>query len=150
MALSLKRIKKEVLDISKESSPYYSAEPIDDEDMFHWIGKIIGPPDSPYQGGVFFLNIEFPNDYPFRPPIIKFTTKIYHPNINSDGSISLDILKDEWSPNLNIGKVLLNIMALLKVPDLNSNLASDAINIYKQNRNLYETTAKEWTKKYAY
>ena len=49
---------------------------------------------TPYEGGVFFLNIHFPNDYPFKPPKLTFSTRIYHPNINSNGSICLDILKD--------------------------------------------------------
>merc|ERR1712224_372676 len=74
---------------------------------------IMGPPDSPYQGGVFFLNINFPSDYPFKPPKVHFTTKIYHCNVNSNGAICLDILKDQWSPALTISKVLLSISSLL-------------------------------------
>lgn len=68
---------------------------------------IMGPPDSPYQGGVFFLTIHFPTDYPFKPPKVAFTTRIYHPNINSNGSICLDILRSQWSPALTISKVRL-------------------------------------------
>lgn len=60
--------------------------------------------DSPFQGGVFFLAIHFPTDYPFKPPKVNFTTRIYHPNINSNGSICLDILRDQWSPALTISK----------------------------------------------
>ncbi|RXM36360.1 Ubiquitin-conjugating enzyme E2 D4 [Acipenser ruthenus] len=60
--------------------------------------------DSPYQGGVFFLTIHFPTDYPFKPPKVAFTTKIYHPNINSNGSICLDILRSQWSPALTVSK----------------------------------------------
>lgn len=60
--------------------------------------------ESPYSGGVFFLGIHFPTDYPFKPPKVNFTTRIYHPNINSNGSICLDILRDQWSPALTISK----------------------------------------------
>jgi ubiquitin-conjugating enzyme E2 D/E len=60
--------------------------------------------ESPYAGGVFFLSIMFPTDYPFKPPKVSFTTKIYHPNINANGSICLDILRDQWSPALTISK----------------------------------------------
>src|SRR5437660_406756 len=60
--------------------------------------------DSPYASGVFFLAIHFPTDYPFKPPKVNFTTRIYHPNINSNGSICLDILRDQWSPALTISK----------------------------------------------
>lgn len=64
--------------------------------MFTWQATIMGPGDSPYQGGVFFLTIKFPTDYPFKPPKVQFNTKIYHPNINASGGICLDILKDQW------------------------------------------------------
>ena len=64
----------------------------------------MGPSDSPFQGGVFFLNIHFPADYPFKPPKVSFTTRIYHPNVNSNGSICLDILNAQWSPALTISK----------------------------------------------
>ena len=65
---------------------------------------IIYQTDSPYTGGVFFLNIHFPTDYPFKPPKVNFTTRIYHPNINSNGGICLDILREQWSPALTISK----------------------------------------------
>ena len=75
----------------------------EDEDLYHW-SAIMGPSKSPYEGGVFHLNINFPKDYPFSAPKIVFTTKIYHPNINSSGGICLDVLKDQWSPALTISK----------------------------------------------
>jgi ubiquitin-protein ligase len=64
----------------------------------------MGPGDSPYSGGVFFVLIHFPPDYPFKPPKVQFQTKVYHPNVNSQGSICLDILKEQWSPALTISK----------------------------------------------
>jgi ubiquitin-protein ligase len=67
--------------------------------------------DSPYSGGVFFLTIHFPTDYPFKPPKVNFTTRIYHPNINSNGSICLDILRDQWSPALTISKGASKLMS---------------------------------------
>ena len=104
--MALKRIQKELVDFNKDPPASISAGPVND-DLFHWQATIMGPPDSPYQGGVFFLNVHFPTDYPCKPPKCTFTTKIYHPNINGNGSICLDILKDQWSPALTISKVLL-------------------------------------------
>ena len=109
----------------------------------------MGPADSPFQGGVFFLNVNFPTDYPFKPPKITFTNRIYHPNINSNGSICLDILKDQWSPALTISKVLLSISSLLTDANPDDPLVPEIANIYKSDRAKYENTAKEWTKKYA-
>ena len=105
--MALKRIERELLEIQKEPPANCSAGP-DGDDMFLWRATIIGPDKSPYESGIFFLNVTFSYNYPFKPPKIKFLTKIYHPNINSNGNICLDILKDNWSPALTISKVLLS------------------------------------------
>ncbi|KAM7376323.1 hypothetical protein PAMP_006065 [Pampus punctatissimus] len=94
---------QELNDLARDPPAQCSAGPVGD-DMFHWQATIMGPSDSPYQGGVFFLTIHFPTDYPFKPPKVAFTTRIYHPNINSNGSICLDILRSQWSPALTISK----------------------------------------------
>merc|ERR1712178_511736 len=119
------------------------------DDMFDWQATIMGPPDSPYQGGVFFLNINFPSDYPFKPPKVHFTTRIYHCNINSNGGICLDILKDQWSPALTISKVLLSICSLLTDPNPDDPLVPDIAQMLKTNRSEYEKMARLWTEKYA-
>ncbi|RQM07633.1 hypothetical protein DH86_00002098, partial [Scytalidium sp. 3C] len=116
---------------------------------FHWQATIMGPSDSPYSGGVFFLAIHFPTDYPFKPPKVNFTTRIYHPNINSNGSICLDILRDQWSPALTISKVLLSICSMLTDPNPDDPLVPEIAHVYKTDRARYEATAREWTRKYA-
>jgi ubiquitin-conjugating enzyme E2 D/E len=121
--------------------------------------------DSPYAGGVFFLSITFPTDYPFKPPKVSFTTKIYHPNINANGSICLDILRDQWSPALTISKgqppclcemisannifpsVLLSICSMLTDPNPDDPLVPDIAHLYKTDTIRYEATAREWTRK---
>ncbi|XP_072492845.1 ubiquitin-conjugating enzyme E2 D4 isoform X1 [Notamacropus eugenii] len=109
----------------------------------------MGPNDSPYQGGVFFLTIHFPTDYPFKPPKVAFTTKIYHPNINSNGSICLDILRSQWSPALTVSKVLLSICSLLCDPNPDDPLVPEIAHTYKADREKYNRLAREWTQKYA-
>ncbi|GJW55244.1 ubiquitin-conjugating enzyme 28 [Tanacetum coccineum] len=119
------------------------------EDMFHWQATIMGPSDSPYSGGVFLVTIHFPPDYPFKPPKVAFRTKVFHPNVNSNGSICLDILKEQWSPALTISKVLLSICSLLTDPNPDDPLVPEIAHMYKTDRSKYETTARSWTQKYA-
>ncbi|VWU53051.1 ubiquitin-conjugating enzyme E2 [Hepatocystis sp. ex Piliocolobus tephrosceles] len=99
--MALKRITKELQNLNKDPPTNCSAGPIGD-DLFFWQATIMGPGDSPYENGVYFLNIKFPPDYPFKPPKIIFTTKIYHPNISTAGAICLDILKENWREALSI------------------------------------------------
>jgi len=117
--------------------------------MFHWQATIMGPSDSPYSGGVFLVTIHFPPDYPFKPPKVAFKTKVFHPNVNSNGSICLDILKEQWSPALTISKVLLSICSLLTDPNPDDPLVPEIAHMYKADRAKYESTARSWTQKYA-
>ncbi|XP_060005519.1 ubiquitin-conjugating enzyme E2 E2 isoform X2 [Lagenorhynchus albirostris] len=112
LSTSAKRIQKELAEITLDPPPNCSAGPKGDN-IYEWRSTILGPPGSVYEGGVFFLDITFSPDYPFKPPKVTFRTRIYHCNINSQGVICLDILKDNWSPALTISKVLLSICSLL-------------------------------------
>ncbi|KAF4090194.1 hypothetical protein AMELA_G00049020 [Ameiurus melas] len=146
--MALKRIQKELTDLARDPPAQCSAGPVGD-DVFHWQATIMGPNESPYQGGVFFLTIHFPTDYPFKPPKVAFTTRIYHPNINSNGSICLDILRSQWSPALTISKVLLSICSLLCDPNPDDPLVPEIARIYKTDTEKYNKMAREWTEKYA-
>ncbi|CAG9318817.1 unnamed protein product [Blepharisma stoltei] len=147
--MALKRIQKELADLQRDPPTNCSAGPTDDNDLYNWTATLIGPDDCPYQGGVFFLNIQFPTDYPFKPPKVTFTTRIYHPNINANGGICLDILKDQWSPALTISKVLLSISSLLTDANPNDPLVPEIAHLYKNDRARYDATAREWTRRYA-
>lgn len=146
--MATKRIQKELKDLMRDPPSNCSAGP-SGENLFKWTASIIGPGDSPYTGGVFFLSISFPPDYPFKPPKVQFITKIYHPNINSNGNICLDILRDQWSPALTVSKVLLSISSLLTDPNPDDPLVPDIARVFKENRSRYEATAREWTQRYA-
>ncbi|XP_072335021.1 ubiquitin-conjugating enzyme E2 D1b isoform X1 [Scyliorhinus torazame] len=141
-------VQQELKDLQRDPPAQCSAGPAGD-DMFVWQATIMGPYDSPYQGGVFFLAIQFPTDYPFKPPKVAFTTRIYHPNINSNGSICLDILRSQWSPALTISKVLLSICSLLCDPNPDDPLVPEIAHMYKTDKEKYNKQARDWTQKYA-
>lgn len=159
---ALRRITKEYQELLRDPPANTSAGPISEGDMFNWRATIVGPPDSPYAGGVFFLRIHFPTDYPFKPPRCQFETKIYHPNINAQGGICLDILKvrkpihfpiiphqDQWSPALTISKVLLSICSLLTDPNPDDPLVPEIAKLYKTDRAEFNRRAAEWTREFA-
>ena len=109
----------------------------------------MGPEDSPYAGGVFFLNVHFPVDYPFKPPKVKFTTRVYHPNVNKNGSICVDILGENWSPALTVSKVLLSISSLLCKPNADDPLDGESAKVFKTDIARFNQIAGEYTRKYA-
>ena len=146
--MASKRIQKELYDLGTDPPAQCTAGPVG-ENLFHWQATIMGPTDSPYQGGLFVLDIQFPPDYPFKPPKVEFLSRIYHPNISSNGSICLDILKSKWSPALTVSKVLLSICSLLCDPNPDDPLVSDIALIYKSDKQKFNTLAREWTRKYA-
>eukprot|EP00456_Euglypha_rotunda_P078384 TRINITY_DN748_c0_g1_i11.p1 TRINITY_DN748_c0_g1~~TRINITY_DN748_c0_g1_i11.p1 ORF type:complete len:149 (+),score=16.67 TRINITY_DN748_c0_g1_i11:146-592(+) len=145
---AMKRITKELKDLEKSPPEGVSAGPID-KDLLAWQATIVGPPGTPYAGGIFKLKIAFPADYPFKPPKLEFTTKVYHCNVNDKGGICLDILKDNWSPALTISKVLLSLLALFQTPNPDDPLVPDIAKLYKSNKAQHDKNARDWTRKYA-
>jgi ubiquitin-protein ligase len=126
---SLKRIKKELDEISAMPISGCSAGPKNNTDLHVWEAIVIGPEGTPYHGGIFKLDIVFPPEYPFKAPNITFRTRIHHCNINSLGAICLDILRDNWSPALTISKVLLSLLILLSEPNPDVRLTGAPISI---------------------
>ncbi|KAI3640724.1 hypothetical protein MIR68_001602 [Amoeboaphelidium protococcarum] len=123
--------------------------PVDD-DISKWSVGFQGPSNSPYAKGFFALDIVFPGDYPFKPPQIKFSQKVYHPNIDDDGNICLTLLKtDSWKPSLRVLEVLKEIQLLMEQPNPDDPLNNIAASQYRENRQEFEKTAREWTSKYA-
>ena len=141
---------KELQQIAEESSEMTVTAKIVGDDLKHWKGTIFGPKDTCYEEGVFKINIEIPQDYPFKPPIMKFDTKIWHPNISSQtGAICLDILKNEWTPALTIRTALISLQALLSAPEPDDPQDAEVATMYKGDRAEFNRKAQEWVRTFA-
>lgn len=120
-----------------------------EENMRYFDVYIRGPVDSPYEMGNFHLELYLPNEYPMEAPKVRFLTKIYHPNIDKLGRICLDILKDKWSPALQIRTVLLSIQALLGAPNPHDPLANDVAHHWKTDEKDAIAMARRLTEEHA-
>jgi len=140
---------KDMLNNERLLENHISIGLVNENDLTKWKATILGAEDTPYKDGVFNLEIIISPQYPFKPPIVKFLTRIYHPNINHVGDICLDILKNQWSPALTLDKVLLCIQTLMREPNADDPLDASAGTLYKTDREKYNNTVKEYVLKYA-
>ncbi|KAL6341460.1 hypothetical protein AAG906_032579 [Vitis piasezkii] len=148
VSASGKRIQKEMMELNADPPDDCSAGPKGDN-LYHWVSTLIGPSGTPYEGGIFFLDITFPSDYPFKPPKVVFKTRIYHCNVDSAGNLSVDILKDSWSPALTISNVLLAIRSIFTKPDPYNALVPGIAHLYLADRPKHDEVATEWTLRFA-
>jgi len=145
-------MKKEMVILEKEPPPGISCWQVDDK-INQLQATILGNEDSPYKGGLFKLDISLPDRYPFEPPKVRFTTPIYHPNIDNGGRICLDILKPPpkgaWKPALNISTMLTSIQLLMNNPNPDDPLMTDIAYEYRNDKPSFLKKAQESTKTHA-
>ena len=150
-------LKQEFIDISKSQlfNLGCSIGLQEEQNFFKWRISFIAPKNSLYEGGLFFLGIIFPKDYPKNPPEINFLIPIYHINVNSNknsneplGKICPDFIKN-WKPSTKIKEILIKIYAIFFWPNPDSSYSKEMADEYNNNRPLYETKAKFFTIKYA-
>jgi len=142
------RIHVETKQLAKDAGSGIIAVP-NENNARHFNVKLEGPRDSPYEGGVFALDLTLPDDYPASAPRVRFSTKIYHPNINAEGGICLDVLNEKWTPILTIRTTLLSIQQLLTEPFLGHFLEAEIGDLWKKNEKEAKDNARQWTKDHA-
>ncbi|KAI0273849.1 ubiquitin-conjugating enzyme/RWD-like protein [Gloeopeniophorella convolvens] len=126
-----KRLSNELMTLMMSSSPGISAFPKSDANLFEWVGTIEGPVGTYYGGMTFKITIHFPPNYPYVPPVIKFESPCFHPNVDiASGAICLDILQDKWSAVYSVQTILLSLQSLLGEPNNASPLNTDASNLW--------------------
>eukprot|EP00056_Hartaetosiga_gracilis_P018077 m.9570 g.9570 ORF g.9570 m.9570 type:complete len:204 (+) comp6377_c0_seq1:40-651(+) len=147
------RVKREIAEVKKDKQLEESGsrlELVDAKDYRYLVAQIKGAPDTPYEGGTYHLAIEIPDSYPFAPPKVKFTTRLWHPNISSQtGAICLDILKDQWAAAMTLRTVLLSLQALMAAPEPDDPQDAMVAQQYKGDQELFVKTARFWAQSYA-
>jgi len=120
------------------------------EDLTHFRGVFIGPPDTPYEGGKFYVDIKIPSEYPFQPPIMRFETRIWHPNVSSQtGAICLDTLGSAWSPILTLKSALISLQSLLSSPEPKDPQDAEVARMLITNPKQFNKVAREWAVRHA-
>ena len=146
------RIKREFREVvnSKEVAESGVQLALVKDDLTELSGTIKGPPETPYEGGTYSVEIKIPDTYPFNPPKVRFVTKIWHPNVSSvTGAICLDILKDQWAAAMTLRTVLLSLQALLAAPEPDDPQDAVVARQYMDNHTSFKLTAQHWATAYA-
>ncbi|VDO05863.1 unnamed protein product [Rodentolepis nana] len=159
MSVALKRLTAEYKQFSCNPPEGIMAGPIDDSNFFEWEALIVGPSDTPYEGGLFSARLSYPPDYPHSPPKMRFVTKIYHPNIYPNGNVCISILHPpgndphmyedaslRWSPVQSTEKVLLSVVSLLSEPNCESAANVEAAKMFRENRKQYDEIVRNCVK----
>ncbi|OBA27441.1 hypothetical protein HANVADRAFT_23262 [Hanseniaspora valbyensis NRRL Y-1626] len=145
-----KRLMREINAAKNDKEANIELQFKDPNNITQLTGAFYGPEDTPYHNGKFIIDITIPTEYPFKPPIMKFHNKVYHPNISSvTGAICLDILKNKWSPVLTLKSTLISLQALLCDPAADDPQDAEVAKHYIKDRESFNKTAKLWTEIYA-
>ncbi|KAM4635030.1 ubiquitin-conjugating enzyme E2 L3a [Polymixia lowei] len=143
-----KRLCKELNEIRSSGIKYFRSIEVDESNILNWRGLIV-PDNPPYDKGAFQIEINFPVEYPFKPPQITFKTKIYHPNIDEKGQVCLPVISPEnWKPATKTYQVIQSLIALVNNPEPEHPLRGDLAEEYSKDRKKFFRNAEEFTKKY--
>ena len=128
---------------------------VEKQNYHKWKATLLGPKDSSYKGGLFYLELLFPEEYPNKVPEIRFLTPIYHININSKnkpdcplGLLNINSV-NIWKNKTNVREMLTKLYIIFYRPNPNFAFSSEIVNEFKQNRTLYEKKIIYFTNKYA-
>jgi len=146
----LRRVGKELGDIANDPAAKIFAEPFNGSDLSHLRATFPGPQDTPYEGGTFIVDVKIPQEYPFKPPVMQFITKVWHPNISSQtGAICLDTLGTAWSPVLTVKAALLSLQSLLSTPEPKDPQDAEVATMLMKHPEQFQRVAREWAVKHA-
>jgi ubiquitin-conjugating enzyme E2 A len=140
-ASAMLRLQSDLRAISTDPPDGCSASP-NESDLFVWTASVFGPSDSPWEGGVFSLRLTFSEQYPNRPPKVRFTGPMFHPNVYQDGTLCLDTIQDQWSPCQSVSTLLTSVQSLLTDPNCSSPANAEAARLFQSDMREYNRRVK--------
>jgi len=144
-----RRLQKELQDIRKAGLKYFRDIHVDEQNILTWQGLIV-PENAPFNKGAFRIEINFPAEYPFKPPKITFRTKIYHPNIDEKGQVCLPIIQAEnWKPATKTDQVIQALVALVNDPEPEHPLRGDLAEEFSKDKKKFFKNAEDFTRKHS-
>jgi len=141
------RLCSDLRELENEPNEGCSAAPLNDDNLFVWAGSLFGPAETPWEGGIFSMRIFFHDEYPAKPPKVRFTCDMFHPNVYSDGVLCLDIIQDQWKPVYTTANVLLSIQSMLTDPNCASPANPEAAQLYEADRKEYNRRVRRIAQK---
>ncbi|KRH92788.1 Ubiquitin-protein ligase [Pseudoloma neurophilia] len=141
-----RRLLKDLKELQNTKNKTVFASPLD-EDILTWCAVILGPKDTPFENATFSMSMEFDESYPTSAPNCQFMSKVYHPNIYTNGDLCLDILSNRWSPNYSVTTVLLSVQSMLNDPNISSPANLEAANDFENNKKLYHRRVRDCVEK---
>lgn len=143
-----KRIIKEVERIKNGDFKEVDITFPNDKNIRHLRAFLEGPKDTPFYGAKFVVDFQLGAEYPIKPPKVSFITKMFHPNIGTNGYICLDILNTKWSPAMSIANIITSLQLLLQEPNPDSPMNVDAAKLYRNNKEEYALMVKKYISMY--
>lgn len=144
-----RRLQKDLLDVKKSGLKAFRDIQVNEQNLFAWQGLIM-PESAPYNKGAFKIELNFPPEYPFKPPAITFKTRIYHPNVDEKGQVCLPmILPENWKPATKTEQVIQGLVALVNDPEPDHPLRAELAEEFVKDRKKFNKNAEDFTKKYA-
>merc|ERR1712183_237760 len=156
---ALKRLVREFKELSVSETEGIIASPVNEDNFFEWEAVITGPEHTPYENGVFVAKLTFPHDYPHSPPKMKFTSRMWHPNVYKDGNVCISILHtgddpmgyektlERWTPLQSVEKILLSVVSMLAEPNDESSANIDASKMYRDDRDTFNRITQDTVQK---
>ena len=149
MGGSSRRLAKELAELRAGNSEQVRIVEVDEANMLRWKIQIL-PDREPYNKGAFEVSVNFPAEYPFKPPRITFNTKIYHPNVDEKGQVCLALVSAEnWKPATRTEQVINALLVLIAEPELDHPLRAELAEEYNKDKKKFLKTAEDYTRQHA-